>query len=112
MILFPSPTGVNYYELSLYSISGEATTGFRPQQGLTIMNILNNYSKGFSVIEFPSPTGVNYYESPYTDTCVICGKKTFPSPTGVNYYEFLETATVDGTVSLFPSPTGVNYYEF
>ena len=85
---------------------------FRPQQGLTIMNILNNYSKGFSVIEFPSPTGVNYYESPYTDTCVICGKKTFPSPTGVNYYEFLETATVDGTVSLFPSPTGVNYYEF
>ena len=86
MILFPSPTGVNYYELSLYSISGEATTGFRPQQGLTIMNFKECQDRLHNL--------------------------QFPSPTGVNYYEFLETATVDGTVSLFPSPTGVNYYEF
>ena len=39
-----------------------AIKGFRPQQGLTIMNgiereVIEMYK------EFPSPTGVNYYES-------------------------------------------------
>ena len=34
---------------------------FRPQQGLTIMNLMND---GYKLINigFPSPTGVNYYE--------------------------------------------------
>ena len=38
---FPSPTGVNYYELfeALYGDDYEVIdTSFRPQQGLTIMN--------------------------------------------------------------------------
>ena len=34
---FPSPTGVNYYELEL-KCKKTSRTGFRPQQGLTIMN--------------------------------------------------------------------------
>ena len=36
---FPSPAGVNYYELyPIYDISMLEKTCFRPQQGLTIMN--------------------------------------------------------------------------
>ena len=35
---FPSPTGVNYYEsFSLIQVYDQS--GFRPQQGLTIMNL-------------------------------------------------------------------------
>ena len=64
--------------------------GFRPQQGLTIMNdsynewlLENNYW-------FPSPTGVNHYEllkKQFKEEV----KKWFPSPTGVNHYESLPT---------------------
>ena len=37
---FPSPTGVNYYELwdYYYEYVEGVHYGFRPQQGLTIMN--------------------------------------------------------------------------
>ncbi|EEF92720.1 hypothetical protein CATMIT_02697 [Catenibacterium mitsuokai DSM 15897] len=62
--LFPSPTGVNYYEYSSYE----------------------EYKKK-SIKWFPSPTGVNYYE--YVMICIM--KMIwfgFPSPTGVNYYEY------------------------
>ena len=38
--VFPSPTGVNYYE----------------SQGM-------EFNQMIEIIEFPSPTGVNYYES-------------------------------------------------
>ena len=34
---FPSPTGVNYYELNTVNTNKTAKS-FRPQQGLTIMN--------------------------------------------------------------------------
>ena len=38
---FPSPTGVNYYQLiTLGTTLTVASTSFRPQQGLTIMNHL------------------------------------------------------------------------
>ena len=38
--------------------------GFRPQQGLTIMNdIFENLEVAEHESKFPSPTGVNYYES-------------------------------------------------
>ena len=38
--LFPSPTGVNHYELDLFMelVKNSHSEGFRPQQGLTIMN--------------------------------------------------------------------------
>ena len=39
--MFPSPTGVNYYEFKSIELSEafkEYANGFRPQQGLTIMN--------------------------------------------------------------------------
>ena len=41
-ILFPSPTGVNYYELNgkIGTTGNQFEVGFRPQQGLTIMNSL------------------------------------------------------------------------
>ena len=40
MLRFPSPTGVNYYEYSKKVSQKElCKIGFRPQQGLTIMNI-------------------------------------------------------------------------
>ena len=36
---FPSPTGVNYYEyFDGYCATKVFSIGFRPQQGLTIMN--------------------------------------------------------------------------
>ena len=35
---FPSPTGVNHYESVEYAKSVIESYGFRPQQGLTIMN--------------------------------------------------------------------------
>ena len=89
MILFPSPTGVNYYELSLYSISGEATTGFRPQQGLTIMNFKECQDRLHN-LQFPSPTGVNYYECVKQDELKAIFYQAFPSPTGVNYYELMQ----------------------
>ena len=40
---FPSPTGVNYYELvhQLTYDNENEEPGFRPQQGLTIMNSLS-----------------------------------------------------------------------
>ena len=41
--MFPSPTGVNHYECCacLKSLFSEYKEGFRPQQGLTIMNNIN-----------------------------------------------------------------------
>ena len=61
--VFPSPTGVNYYEYA--------------------------YGKVIMDCElFPSPTGVNYYELyDYIDVLEMENEKLFPSPTGVNYYE-------------------------
>ena len=38
---FPSPTGVNYYEFDEDLNVGVLEIGFRPQQGLTIMNVNN-----------------------------------------------------------------------
>ena len=40
---FPSPTGVNYYEsMNALKASNKAINkGFRPQQGLTIMNYIS-----------------------------------------------------------------------
>ena len=61
---FPSPTGVNYYELEIVGIVFMQTSvSFRPQQGLTIMNhSLFNVNVKPTTFKFPSPTGVNYYE--------------------------------------------------
>ena len=43
LIAFPSPTGVNYYELvhQLTYDNENEEPGFRPQQGLTIMTSLS-----------------------------------------------------------------------
>ena len=60
---------------------------FRPQQGLTIMNIYKALKEQESYREFPSPTGVNYYEL-FTQKMKARIAWQFPSPTGVNYYEF------------------------
>ena len=64
--MFPSPTGVNYYEYcqsSLDALRSQMSDGFRPQQGLTIMNGYSLISEGIEKFyPFPSPTGVNYYE--------------------------------------------------
>ena len=89
---FPSPTGVNYYECSILVISLIATLCFRPQQGLTIMNVILISEHLQNYLEFPSPTGVNYYESRarINDSKEL---ELFPSPTGVNYYESLPTKT-------------------
>ena len=41
IVVFPSPTGVNYYEFSEFDnvmVAFSGGKGFRPQQGLTIMN--------------------------------------------------------------------------
>ena len=61
--MFPSPTGVNYYELFMI--------------GLPIAFF----------VKFPSPTGVNYYELECAVNYLSDYLPSFPSPTGVNYYE-------------------------
>ena len=62
VLMFPSPTGVTYYEWKTRKMKGfENITGFRPQQGLLIMNS-EDYSLKKMVLMFPSPTGVTYYE--------------------------------------------------
>ena len=44
--MFPSPTGVNHYELiSIVVSTMKYTTRFRPQQGLIIMNLTYNVTR-------------------------------------------------------------------
>ena len=64
---FPSPTGVNYYELKTWII----------------------YPSIQELKGFPSPTGVNYYELLWITKNFYTQWLLFPSPTGVNYYEWL-----------------------
>ena len=41
---FPSPTGVNYYECTFTGYRRQGSkTSFRPQQGLTIMNLFSEF---------------------------------------------------------------------
>ena len=62
--MFPSPTGVTYYEYYYEYLDGiEYENGFRPQQGLLIMNANKAVQKAVRTNGFPSPTGVTYYES-------------------------------------------------
>ena len=62
-IWFPSPTGVTNYEYVNLTI-GKMGVGFRPQQGLLIMNCASNSKhKGKGEKRFPSPTGVTNYET-------------------------------------------------
>ena len=66
---------------------GKSSGCFRPQQGLSIMNqtIINSLEslKG----QFPSPTGVKYYEYLKMVQSLLIENLWFPSPTGVKYYE-------------------------
>ena len=59
---FPSPTGVDHYEYKMIeAFECDMALGFRPLQGLTIMNkTFDNLKHSF--ILFPSPTGVDHYE--------------------------------------------------
>ena len=66
---FPSPTGVNHYELYMIGMP-------------TIF-----------LIKFPSPTGVNHYELFMIGMPTIFLIK-FPSPTGVNHYEYAYGKTI------------------
>ena len=51
-------------DIKLTTLEHELLKCFRPQQGLTIMNLENETGRYTRVKkEFPSPTGVNYYES-------------------------------------------------
>ena len=45
--MFPSPTGVNYYEYHINQTTVQPYVGFRPQQGLTIMNDKNDFKEFF-----------------------------------------------------------------
>ena len=52
-------TIMNNQEFEVKEVKGK--NSFRPQQGLTIMNPLDNILNKIKE-KFPSPTGVNYYE--------------------------------------------------
>ena len=88
-LLFPSPTGVTYYEyLILSRCQKKLMYSFRPQQGLPIMNskilILTpeqNFKEGFRPQQ-----GLPIMNSQKENTKDI--SYMFPSPTGVTYYEF------------------------
>ena len=64
-----------------------AEIGFRPLQGLSIMNTHMTVAQARLHTQFPSPTGVKHYESKDNlhNREYACSK--FPSPTGVKHYE-------------------------
>ena len=82
---FPSPTGVSYYESDYIfrTTMRIIKTGFRPQQGLLIMNKQVIYDESRSE-GFRPQQGLlimNFYPLP------TLSRLWFPSPTGVTYYE-------------------------
>ena len=65
--MFPSPTGVNYYEWQEFSLEGHWSNSFRPQQGLTIMNPIKRAKRWIEEEESFRPqqglTIMNYLDS-------------------------------------------------
>ena len=56
---FPSPTGVNHYEFLENHIKAVKENGFRPQQGLTIMNsYMINYTLSWKRHSFRPQQGL------------------------------------------------------
>ena len=57
---FPSPTGVNHYELfvNYQTFVQKDENGFRPQQGLTIMNLRDLINSGRAVLSFRPQQGL------------------------------------------------------
>ena len=108
--MFPSPTGVNYYEYGYQVKKGSKAVikSFRPQQGLTIMNSRQSIQCGLNVC-FRPQQGLTIMNQKKRRNVY---KNLFPSPTGVNYYEFRTIENKSLEICMFPSPTGVNYYEF
>ena len=85
--------------------------GFRPQQGLPIINYRYLYIYNIcEKLKFPSPTGVTYYKSSVFNQWSRFS--AFPSPTGVTYYKWLVVLyLIVLNLKKFPSPTGVTYYK-
>ena len=88
---FPSPTGVNYYELAHTLHGAYYVYCFRPQQGLTIMNKYNRvWGSVATLYSFRPQQGLTIMNSKKIEK-LRKELKWFPSPTGVNYYECLES---------------------
>ena len=89
---------------------GKDLEGFRPQQGLSIMNYkwLNTEEADF---RFPSPTGVKYYElfMELVRSLVLEGFRPQQGLSIMNYSNI--TSELKDVTRRFPSPTGVKYYE-
>ena len=85
---FPSPTGVNHYELKETYKGYKNHCGFRPQQGLTIMNRC-----------MPDQSIYIHYDS-------------FRPQQGLTIINVINLTPFNITQYMFPSPTGVNHYEF
>ena len=83
--MFPSPTGVNYYE-SIKKSPKESFKSFRPQQGLIIMNL-------------------------HIWRYVVDAMKCFRPQQGLIIMNGMDFSKQSHEFKLFPSPTGVNYYE-
>ena len=61
--LFPSPTGVTYYEYNEHIGYGNIDLEELPSPtGVTYYELRYNYTKNKELKKFPSPTGVTYYE--------------------------------------------------
>ena len=87
-VKFPSPTGVNHYELDIVRPLGvHLFSRFRPQQGLTIMNFLNSLMSS-SLHCFRPQQGLTIMNTFIFNLMYFL--YWFPSPTGVNHYEWSE----------------------
>ena len=87
--------------------------GFRPQQGLLIMNLRtcdesDEYIKG----KFPSPTGVTYYEYEKVENDFCFMVTCFRPQQGLLIMNTIVDGITFDSKKEFPSPTGVTYYEF
>ena len=108
--LFPSPTGVNYYEYKKKRI-GQSLLGFRPQQGSTIMNNEKVRTKIYLLFCFRPQQGSTIMNGEIASYLGISrqavGFRPQQGSTIMNLYPKWQA----NAFGMFPSPTGVNYYE-
>ena len=86
LALFPSPTGVNHYEsvfIKNYSPQVLKANSFRPQQGLTIMNLDNILNKIKENQSFRPQQGLTIMNSEYKDPIKLTKLECFRPQQGL-----------------------------
>ena len=87
LILFPSPLGVSYFQISVVNLKGGRNmNNFRPLSGYLISKCFERIPIAKSTFNFRPLSG--YLISKLKDECGFTFyAKTFPSPLGVSYFQ-------------------------